>query len=493
MSTASTPSADDINPAVGRFNLRPKVSFHVAYDLGRGDEAQPIRVTVPKDESYDKFLWRLYNVFYGDSFEKSLRQWEYVLVNRQYERGDPLPLTSPNTYYAMVSELLRARSQWRHAVVRRSHSENPIIKAIVEGTYNPKPDSPILNAATPDPRLPDSPPIPDASIADTPMPDAPTGQATPELLASTPPSRAWVVTSATARPSNRTPSPGPPSRAYARELSTPSTPVTSARGRRLLQLSSPLAPAAGARSPTRFNLPLISSPLRPVSSDGGRRSMRLGSPVASVTSASKPSQVSSPIAPVTSASLPSQLGPPLAPVTSAQSPNLLDSSPLASQSPATLLGSITSPATGAPIPSIQLGPPSVPAASARRASIHLNSPSIQLSLPIIPTTSAPTPPAVLPIVSSPLSPQDPGSEVDLGEPNSRLAPALIAPHPPATPPIASGSRSSRTPVPELFQRSHTSSADSPNGYISTSSALVDHLQTASKQCDRISRALEQWE
>ena len=122
MSIPSTPPAGDIGPATRCFKLETKVSFKVAYDLGRGYEAQPIRVTIPKDESYDQFLWRLHNVFYGDSFERSLRQWEYVLVNRRFEKGESLPLTSSNTYYAMVSELLRHRSQWRHAVIRRSVS-----------------------------------------------------------------------------------------------------------------------------------------------------------------------------------------------------------------------------------------------------------------------------------------------------------------------------------------------------------------------------------
>lgn len=120
--TLSTTPADNEIPAIGRFKVGPKVSFKVAYDLGRGDEAQPVQVTISKDESYDKFLGRLQNVFYGAYFERSLRQWEYILVNRYYERGDPLPLTSSNTYYAMVSELLRPKSRWRHAVVRRSVS-----------------------------------------------------------------------------------------------------------------------------------------------------------------------------------------------------------------------------------------------------------------------------------------------------------------------------------------------------------------------------------
>ena len=124
MSLPATLPADDISPALSHSKVRPKVklkvSFQVAFDLGRGDDVQPIRVAIPKDEPYHKFLWRLRNVFSGDSFERSLRQWEYVLVNRQYEKCDPLPLISPNTYYAMVSELLGPRSRWRHAVVRRS-------------------------------------------------------------------------------------------------------------------------------------------------------------------------------------------------------------------------------------------------------------------------------------------------------------------------------------------------------------------------------------
>lgn len=124
LSTPSTPTVDNIAPASHQ-GLGPKVSFHVAYDLSQGDEVSPIRTTIPKEESYVKFLRRLRHVFCGDSFERSLRQWEYVLVNRQYQKGNPLLLTSSNTYYAMVSELLRPRSPWRYAVIRRSVSLTP--------------------------------------------------------------------------------------------------------------------------------------------------------------------------------------------------------------------------------------------------------------------------------------------------------------------------------------------------------------------------------
>ena len=121
MSTTSAPPPRSSNPVVDP-NLRLRMEFHVVYHLHQGDEERHIRTTVPKDESYNNFLRRLQHVFYGESFERSLRQWEYILVDRKYKRGDPLPLTSPNTYYAMVSELLSSRSRWRHAVIRRSVS-----------------------------------------------------------------------------------------------------------------------------------------------------------------------------------------------------------------------------------------------------------------------------------------------------------------------------------------------------------------------------------
>ena len=121
VSTSNTSQVDDLGPVVHKM-MKRKVSFRVAFDRGQEDKVQPIRVIVPRDESYDKFLSRLRDVFYGEDFERSLRQWECVLVNRQYEKSDPLPLTSSNTYYAMLSELLRPNSGWRHAVVRRSVS-----------------------------------------------------------------------------------------------------------------------------------------------------------------------------------------------------------------------------------------------------------------------------------------------------------------------------------------------------------------------------------
>lgn len=62
---------------------------------------------------------------------------------------------------------------------------------------------------------------PDDSIADTAMPDAPMYQATLELLTSTPPSKAWVVNSASttsAIPSIRARSLNPPSKANKRAV-----------------------------------------------------------------------------------------------------------------------------------------------------------------------------------------------------------------------------------------------------------------------------------
>ena len=123
ISTPGTLLADGVTRDVfGRSGVKPKEFFKVAFDIGRGDEVQPIRMALPRDESYSTFLRRLQSLFYGDSFERSLRQWEYILVDRGFKRANPLPLTSSNTYYAMVSDLLRARSQWLHAVVRRSVS-----------------------------------------------------------------------------------------------------------------------------------------------------------------------------------------------------------------------------------------------------------------------------------------------------------------------------------------------------------------------------------
>ena len=123
ISTPGTLLADGVTRDVfGRSGVKPKEFFKVAFDIGRGDEVQPIRMSLPRYESYGTFLRRLQSLFYGDSFERSLRQWEYILVDRGFQRANPLPLTSSNTYYAMVSDLLRPRSQWLHAVVRRSVS-----------------------------------------------------------------------------------------------------------------------------------------------------------------------------------------------------------------------------------------------------------------------------------------------------------------------------------------------------------------------------------
>ncbi len=178
------------------------------------------------------------------------------------------------------------------------------------------------------------------------------------------------------------------------QLSTPSTP-----DRPSFQIGSPLASTSRARDPMQPYSPLISSPLAPVTSKGDRRSTRLSSPIAPITRAPRPSQ---PI-------------PPLAPIASAQNPSLLDASPSAPQIPAIPLGPATSPAADAPSPSVQLGPPLAPATTARYASTHMSSQSAQLSLPIPPTVGTQAPLAILPITSSPSSPEDSRSLVDLGE------------------------------------------------------------------------------
>lgn len=135
------------------------------------------------------------------------------------------------------------------------------------------------------------------------------------------------------------------------------------------QLSSPLAPTARVRDPMQPYSSLISSPLAPTTSEGGRGSM----------------QLSFPIVPVTASPRPSHVNPPSAPVTSTQSPFLLDSPPLA------------------------------PAASVRRTSTLLGSPSLQLGLPMRPPASAQASPVILPMVSGPSSSQDHGSNTGLGE------------------------------------------------------------------------------
>ena len=123
ISTPGTLLANGVTRDVfGRSEVKPKEFFKVAFDIGRGDEVQPIRMAFPRDESYSTFLRKLQSLFYGDSFERSIRQWEYILVDRGFQRANPLPLTSSNTYYAMVSELLKPRSRWLNAVVRRSVS-----------------------------------------------------------------------------------------------------------------------------------------------------------------------------------------------------------------------------------------------------------------------------------------------------------------------------------------------------------------------------------
>lgn len=62
---------------------------------------------------------------------------------------------------------------------------------------------------------------PDDSSADIPMPDAPTDEDLHKRVASTPPSGAWVTTSASAKTSSPAPSREPPFKANMREVRCP--------------------------------------------------------------------------------------------------------------------------------------------------------------------------------------------------------------------------------------------------------------------------------
>ena len=112
----------------------------------------------------------------------------------------------------------------------------------MEGTYHTTLDSPKVDAAASGPSLPANPPVLDApqavvsrvdtqqiadgsqhdvSVADVPMPDAPAYQATPELLTSTPPSKVWVVKSASAKAPSQASSPSSQSKVNTQEVRSP--------------------------------------------------------------------------------------------------------------------------------------------------------------------------------------------------------------------------------------------------------------------------------
>ena len=197
---------------------------------------------------------------------------------------------------------------------------------------------------------------------------------------------------------------------------TPSISFARARGRQLLRLNPPLAPASRARDSTQQYLPLISSPLVPVTGEGVQYSVPPGPPAASVFRAPRPDQLSPPLATVAGAwdaVLPDSS--PLPTAASTQPPQR-DVTPPPSLSPVTQLPAVSLssralPTAGAPIPSAQLDQP--PAhASAHDASRSL---STEASLPIKSTTSAQPLPVSLPILSGQFSPQDLGSMVDQQE------------------------------------------------------------------------------
>ena len=195
-----------------------------------------------------------------------------------------------------------------------------------------------------------------------------------------------------------------------------STPVAKARGRQLLRLKPPLAPASRARDSTQQYLPLISSPLVPVTGEEVQCSLRPGPTAASVFKAPRPDQLSSPLAPVTDARdtvLPDSSRLPVAASTQPLQRDVTPPpvSPVA-QLPAISLSSRALPTTSAPVPSAQLDQPPAHDASAQGAS---RSPSAEANLPIKSTTSAQPLPVSLPVLSGQSSPQDLGSKVDQQE------------------------------------------------------------------------------
>ena len=268
------------------------------------------------------------------------------------------------------------------------------------------------------------------------MHDAPTVQATPKLLIWTPPLKARAVASASSKSENRTHTPSPPTKAQVREVryprlpqarmtefyiqsTTPSTPVAKTRGRQLLRLNPPLAPASRARDSTQQYLPLISSPLVPVTGEGVQCSLRPGPPAASVIRAPRPDQLSPPLAPV--ASTRNTVVPdssPLSTAASTQPPQKDVTSPFplspVAQRPAISPSSRALSSASASIPSAQLDQPPAHDASAQGASMRSRSPSMEASLPIKSTTSAQSP-VSLPILSDQLSPQTSGIMIDQQE------------------------------------------------------------------------------
>ncbi len=206
------------------------------------------------------------------------------------------------------------------------------------------------------------------------------------------------------------------------QLSTPSTrvtPVTSARSRRSLHLSSPSAPATKAQDGMRSYLPLISSPLAPSNSQRDRGSLRLSSPRESVAGTPSPNQLILPSVPVaTTQSLNSSESAPAPSTRVGQAEDLSPSSPSAdTQGSAVLLSSRTSPTTGVRSPFKELSTTSPIAAGSTRciATIQQTPPSMQSSLLVDPATSEQAPLAVHQLTLDQSSPQGSGSMVDMAD------------------------------------------------------------------------------
>ncbi len=207
-----------------------------------------------------------------------------------------------------------------------------------------------------------------------------------------------------------------------KQLSTPSTlvtPVTSARSRRLLHLSSPSAPGTRARDPMRSYLPLISSPLAPSNSQRDRESLRLSSPRESVTGTPSPSHLNlSTILVASTRSLNSSQSAPAPSTQVEQAEDLSPSSPSAdTQGSAVLLSSRISPTTDVRSPFKELSTTSPIAAGSTRciAAIQQTPPSMQSRVLADPTTSEQAPLAVQQLTLDQSSPQGSGSMVDMAD------------------------------------------------------------------------------
>ena len=120
--TTQTEQQPQAPPASSK--LKAETEFHTSYKRLRVwflvDGGRYHRREIPGNESFQGFCSQLKSLYYECDGMFSIDQFEYALIEKRSRRMlDVEPFVDSASYYRMVTTLLGATSQWRHAIVRK--------------------------------------------------------------------------------------------------------------------------------------------------------------------------------------------------------------------------------------------------------------------------------------------------------------------------------------------------------------------------------------